>query len=213
MKSAKIFIFSGLILLATSGFGQLSLGIKGGFGLNQLTTDLEEVTQAAQAGYQFGAFVRLGDKVHLQPEIYFASKPGDLKYDLTSGNVRSSIHQEVVLKSVDVPLLVGAKIFNPPMMNIRLQAGPVASIVTKKTLDITMDGIDIPVDDSSLDSFKDMNWGIQFGAGVDVLMLTIDLRYELGLNNIYDQPDDAPEGDYSSLKNNMFFLSLGLKLL
>ena len=82
-----------------------------------------------------------------------------------------------------------------------------------KKFDITFDGVDQETDDDDKDSFKDMNWGLQLGAGVDVLMLTIDLRYELGLSNLYDKPDNAPEGGPGEFKNNVFFISVGWKIL
>ena len=39
------------------------------------------------------------------------------------------------------------------------------------------------------DDFSNINWALQFGAGIDFLFLTADIRYELGLNNIYKAPD------------------------
>lgn len=208
MKKLSIVII--VFFISTLSFGQLGLGIKGAATLSSFPSDVSEIENSLTPGYQFGAFVRVGDKWHIQPEIYFTSKSGTMKYDLLTTNVE----QQITLKAVDVPILVGWKIFDPPLMNIRLQAGPVASFVSQKKFDISLDGVkqDDPSDEFK-DSFNDLNWGLQVGAGVDVLFLSIDLRYELGLNNIYKSPDSSVDNSFSSLKNNLLFLSVGWKFM
>lgn len=210
----KIIVFAVAFLFAAVTFGQLSLGIKGGVNMNTLSTDLDDYEKAAQAGFQAGAFVRIGDKWHLQPEAYFTAKKGELTYDIDYGNgTVSNINQEMTLSSIDVPVLIGYKIIDPPTLNVRLQAGPVASIVTSKKFDLMVDKQAIDTPDEFPDNYKDLNWGLQFGAGVDFLFLTVDLRYELGLSNVYDKPEDAVDTDLGSLKNNLFFVSVGWKFM
>jgi hypothetical protein len=80
-------------------------------------------------------------------------------------------------------------------------AGPVASFVINKS--ITGENWDEAITE---DDFKNMNWGLQFGAGVDVLFLTLDIRYDIGLN-------DVSKLENFSLKNNMFTVGLGWKIL
>jgi hypothetical protein len=55
------------------------------------------------------------------------------------------------------------------------------------------------------DELKNAIWGLQAGIGVDVLMLTLDIRYEVGLNNI-----SAIDG--IEIRNALFNVSLGWKL-
>jgi hypothetical protein len=86
-------------------------------------------------------------------------------------------------------------------VNVRVMAGPVASFVIDKNL--TAENWDETINE---DDFKNMNWGLQFGAGVDVLFLTLDLRYEIGLN-------DVSKLETFSLKNNMFTVGLGWMIL
>jgi hypothetical protein len=47
------------------------------------------------------------------------------------------------------------------------------------------------------------------GAGVDILMFTLDVRYQVGLNDVITK---VKTFDYNS-KNNMFAVSLGWKIL
>ncbi|MCF8380733.1 MAG: PorT family protein [Bacteroidales bacterium] len=214
----KIIFLAAFLVMGYFSFSQLSLGIKGAITGSTLTTDMDEIEEAAKMGFQFGAFVRIGEKFHIQPEAYFSAKRGDLKMSFTDPmDPLKSIEaqQGITLNTIDVPILLGYKIFDPPLMNVRLQAGPVASIVTNKKFNVTLDGVDSPEDQATFnkDDLNDLNWGLQVGAGVDVLFLTIDLRYELGLNNLYIKPDNAPDGSVSEFKNNVFFLSVGWKFM
>ena len=218
MKKVMFLIIA--VVVGIQSFGQLGFGIKGAVTMSNFTTDLSEIHEAAKAGYQLGAFVRIGKKLHLQPEAYFTAKTGELSF--TSAGVDPNnpakmveVKQGITFSTVDVPVLVGYTIFDPKILKVRLQAGPVASIVTNKKYNLTFDGVDAEDDQSAFgkDDFNDLNWGLQFGAGVDVLFLTVDLRYELGLNNLYNKPDNAPAGSDAKFKNNVFFLSVGWKIL
>jgi len=194
------------------GFAQLHLGIKGGVSMSKLTTNINDVVEAAKTGYQLGAFVRIGKKFHLQPEVYFSAKPGKVEFttpDLNDPTKKFNISEDIHFSTVDIPVLVGLRLLKIPGGNIRLQAGPVASFVTNSTMTVSKDGVELPEDDYPKD-FKSFNWAAQFGAGVDVLFLTIDLRYELGLTNLYDKPENA--ADDRTYKNNVFFLSVGWKI-
>jgi hypothetical protein len=202
----KIIFSLSFIFISSLAFSQLGLGIKGAFTMSQLSTDIDDYTKAAKAGYQFGAFVRIGDKLHLQPEAYFTAKSGELENG--GGNVKQSF----TFNTIDVPVLLGYKILDPPTFNIRLQAGPVASFVASKSISITNNGIEKDATELE-DSFKNVNWGLQMGAGVDFLFLTVDIRYELGLSNMYDNPSNALAEDPDKYHNNVFFISVGWKIL
>ncbi|MCB2222052.1 MAG: PorT family protein [Bacteroidetes bacterium] len=210
----KIIVLSLFFVFATISFGQIGLGIKAGVNMNSLSTDLSDYEKAAKTGFQAGAFLRIGDKWHLQPEAYFTAKTGEFSYDFDAGSTTlTNVNQEITLNSIDVPVLIGYKLIDPPTLNVRLQAGPVASIVTSKKFDIMVDKQTVDTPDDYPDNFKDLNWGLQVGAGVDFLMLTVDVRYEIGLSNIYEKPEGATDSDLGSLKNNVFFVSLGWKIL
>jgi len=210
----KIMMMFVALFLGIYAYGQLGLGIKGAVTMSNLSTDLQDYENAAKVGFQGGAFVRIGDKWHLQPEAYFSSKAGkmDFNYDLGNSNP-VSVEQTVTLNTVDVPVLIGYKVIDPPTMNLRLQAGPVASFVMNKKFDFSSSNDQVTEEDAgfSEDDFKDMNWGLQFGAGIDFLFLTLDVRYELGLSNLYNKPDGADIDP--KFKNNIFFVSLGWKFL
>ena len=215
----KIILITAIALISSYSFGQLGFGIKGAVTMNSLSTDLSDYEKAAKTGYQLGAFVRLGKKLHIQPEAYFAIRSGELTtkvVGLDPNDMQNSVEvkQGMTLSTIDIPILIGYKILDPPTFNIRLQAGPVISMVVNKKFDVTLDGVDAPdeVTNTLEDDFNSANWGLQMGAGIDFLFLTLDVRYELGLSDLYKKSEANPV-DYGGLKNNIFFISVGWKIL
>ncbi len=216
----RIFITAILVSLFGISQGQIDFGVKGAITMSQLTTDLDAIKDAARAGWQAGAFLRIGDRWHLQPEGYFTAKTGKLEYSYTDINdplKTGEVRQNITFNTVDVPVLVGFKVIDPPAFNIRLQAGPVASFMVNKKFEVSSEGVAPPdLSDKYEDAYNDINWGLQFGAGVDFLFLTADLRYELGLNDMFDEgslSDGAHDPSVGTFKNHVFMLSVGFKLL
>jgi hypothetical protein len=197
----KVFLLSALVFLASVTFAQFTIGPKIGFTMSKLTTNFEDVVEEAKAGFQFGAFARFGDKLYVQPELMFVTKGGIIK----SGTVLDAKYS-IKLSTMQIPVLVGYRLLNLKVVNLRLMGGPAFSFITNKEIDLdegTPEGI---ISDNNI---KDAIWSIQLGAGVDVLMFTLDVRYEWGLNNLWD-----PQGGTSyDMKSNLWNISLGWKIL
>ena len=60
---------------------------------------------------------------------------------------------------------------------------------------------------NSADDLKNSTWSVQMGGGIDVFFVTLDVRYEMGVDNIYNGSSDV------EMKNNIFNVSLGIKFL
>jgi hypothetical protein len=195
----KLILLSVALMIGSAAFSQIpgfSIGPKIGTTFSKYTTDKDQIKEEMKSSFFFGAFVRLGNKIYVQPELLVMSKNGLLKNENTQeSQVTLKIH------TIDVPLLLGVKVLDLKVANVRVMAGPVASFVIDKN--ITSENWDETI---TKDDFKNMNWGLQFGAGVDVLFLTLDVRYEIGLN-------DISKLENFSLKNNMFTVGLGWKIL
>jgi hypothetical protein len=111
------------------------------------------------------------------------------------------------MKSIEIPLIVGWRIINLGVGNIRVLAGPSASIITNSTVSTSdVDNFINPIKESDI---EDMLWGFNIGAGADILMFTLDIRYQMGLNEVIKEV----EGFSFNSKNNMFAVSLGWKIL
>jgi len=188
----KIILFFAVCLVSMSLQAQLPLdfGLKIGYNSSKISTDLYPSEDNVNH-FLAGAFLRVNlSKIYIQPEAYFCTKGGDLSNNDVIGSFD--------LKTLDVPVLLGYKIIDQKIVNLRLHTGPVFSF----KLDGDVDGLNNNI---SADDFKDKCLAWQFGAGVDVLFLTLDARWEKGLSSVASNSGDA--------KNNMFIVSLGIKLL
>lgn len=195
----NIIIISLSLLFSVSGFAQIPsfcIGPKIGYNTSKLSVDPDVVSSELKNNFQYGAFVRFGEKVFLQPEVNYVTKGGVLKSS-TTGN------QDITLKTLTVPLLIGVRLVNLKVASVHLIGGPIASFAFDKNLIVTRPGSFRPI--NSADDIKTASWAIQAGAGIDLLIFTFDIRYEIGISEIYTSQD-------YSLKNNLLNVSLGLKL-
>lgn len=195
MKKLAFLIISLLVYSGVHAQLPFSFGPKAGFTTTKLTTNKQEIKEAFTANPHGGLFVRLGNKSFLQPEVIFTTKGGLF-------NRNDYLHaREIELSTVEIPLLVGSKILNTKAANIRMMAGPSISFILDK--EITMRNGFEPIDVNKL---QDAIWGLQAGIGIDFLMLTLDIRYEWGLNNLSSI-------DGISMYNSLFNVSFGWKIL
>jgi hypothetical protein len=187
-KIAVCFILS--LFLVSTASAQLSIGPKIGYTASKLSVDENDISSSFSSSFQYGAFARIGDAWFIQPEIMMTKKGGHLTYE--SKNYGSS-HQ-----TIDFAALFGIYILDFKVAKLNIQAGPVASIITDKGV------LEIP-DVVEKSEFSDAMWSLQFGLGVDALMFTLDVRYELGMSNVYS-------GDFNA-KNSLIQVTLGWKML
>ena len=177
---------------ALSAQPSFDLGLKTGLNNSKFTLNRDEISAESILKYHIGAFGRVGfGKIFIQPEAYFSAKGG--KLDGNFFDVATQFNFNVV----DVPLLAG--IIDGERANVRLQAGPVFSVLTSNKID----GDDL----LDPDYYKSNYFGFQYGIGADVFGFTLDLRMENGSNKLYQQPDPDLNG-----KNNTFMISVGYKI-
>jgi hypothetical protein len=197
MKKILLSILS-LVMLSVGAKAQFILGLKGGADISKIKTD--NLNTSSLTGYQAGIFMRAGNSVFFQPEIYLSSSGSKFYSQNAPGGNYSLEGNNVRFTNVNFPLLFG-KAFGPRNLNVRLLAGPVYTVVVDKNRHFS-------------DSFVDANPGIinygssvlgyQGGIGGDVGHFTIDFRYEGGLTQI--------NKDYSQ-KQNQWSVTLGFKVL
>ncbi len=208
----KIVLTFVLIFASSMIFAQFTLGPKIGYNTSKLSVDQSDIETSLKNSFQFGIFARLGSsdsKVYLQPEINWLTQGGVFKQPEVTGNI-SPFEQEIDLKTIQIPVIIGYKIINPKIINIRILAGPVASIVTDKKIESKdISGYIKPIEDANI---EDLIWSLQVGAGVDILMFTIDVRYNIGLNKVInDITIDGTPVTFAS-KVSGFSVSLGWKI-
>jgi hypothetical protein len=171
----------------------VQFGVKGGMNFSSLQpTTAKEFTSSNQAGYLAGLWLRFGALgFNFQPEMYLTSKNVDIVAN--GGETKQNF------TSIDVPLLIGGKI-GAFGLGGRFYTGPLVSFAINKGHSF----VDAAKAAGSL-NYQDQNFAWQFGAGIDIKKISIDLRYEAGITN----------QSYATGKTrvNLFNLSLAYSLV
>lgn len=207
----KIVLLLAFFVAANITFAQLHFGPKIGYNTSKLSVDKTDISSGLKNSFQFGAFVRLGgsgeSKIYLQPEVNFLTQGGI--FDGVELESLSPFKQEVNLKTVQIPLIVGAKLIDLKVASLRILGGPAASIVTNSEIENKISNYIEPIKEADI---KNMIWSFQVGAGIDVLMFTLDIRYNIGLNKLIDKINIDGEPVSFESKTSGFNVSLGWKI-
>ena len=189
----KTFVLFIAIAYTSITSAQVSLRPQAGFNSSNLTKDLESAEFSDQLGFQFGIDLQLGNKVYLQPGIFWESSKNELKERIDD---RTS---EFTISRVRVPVMLGYRLISDEAgaIDARLFTGPNASFAVSKNLDETAL--------LSKDDFKGAIYGWNIGFGVDLAIVFIDAGYSFGLSEVF-------EGVSSSARNNLFYVNAGLRL-
>ncbi len=204
MKTIRNFgVAVGIMMMSTSAFSQVSLNFGPKVGINYSRLSFSgadrRISNRYATGYQGGAFLRINfNRFYMQPEALFNEKGSRLSFDADpSDQVGSRISGKVKLQSLDVPLLLGVKLIDSKLFNLRIAAGPVYS----RQLNDRSDILDNLLPDSR---FRRNQYGYQAGLGIDLANLTLDARYEGGFQRIVPELGGRPSS---------FNFSVGFKLL
>ena len=168
-----------VILMLALAFGlsqaanaQINFGVKGGINYNsnsikEVQTDVFDGAKS-KTGYHAGIWLRFKIPViglYLRPELVYTSLENEVLYK-TSGNTTS-----YNFKKIDIPVLLGKKIFG--IGNVYV--GPSFQYI----LDSDFSFSDIP--NVEADGFT---VGLQFGGGIELGRLGIDVRWERAFSGI-----------------------------
>lgn len=219
MKTEKLFSISKLgalfVLLAisASSFAQkgmitspfFSVNLKGGVNLSQIKTNAGSLNAVineslnTKTGYVLGASARIGRKLFIQPEVLFSQKGGEVKSVLN--NVITGF--DMSYTTLDLPVLLGYR-----FGHFYVLGGPSFSnqVSQNNGLDQALSAVYSSW--KSGEGYKKSTLMYQVGAGVTLLGLTLDVRYETGENifntNTLLNLDQKP---------SLFQATLGIKIL
>jgi hypothetical protein len=185
-----VILFSKIALASAQLIPSFQFGIKGGMNLTDLS-HTGTFNSSNQAGYLGGIWMRFGALgFNFQPEAYVTGK--DVNVDNNGSLTRAKF------TSLDVPLLVGAKV-GAFGLGARFYTGPVVSFALNKDQSFSQAAGDI----IHL-NYNNQNYAWQFGTGLDIRKISIDLRYEAGLSQVSYQTGNT--------HINLFNLSLAYKI-
>jgi hypothetical protein len=191
-RTILISIMIAVLMLASSIFAQdaarpMKYGIKAGFGMANLTGDIDGNKSMLTPGFGLFLTYKASPNFAIQPEVLYEMK--GTKEDGGDGKIK--------LNYITVPVLLKYVIPTQGKMAPSIFAGPYLGF---KASAKDQDG-------TKLEGVKSTDFGVAFGAGLDFAagatgVFTIDARYELGLSNTNDVGD-------VSVKNSWLGLYLG----
>lgn len=192
-----------------------SLKLKGGVNLSSIRTDLMNSGLSVlaneslknQVGWVAGLSARVGKSFFLQPELLLSQKGGQFASSITVMNVLTNKVYDLKYTNLDLPVLIGYKkgIFYG-------LAGPVASYTLSENSAIKEAVTNYYQDWKENKGLEKAKVGFQIGAGIQVLGITFDLRYETSFKNIVNQ-SILPAGIAIDSRQNLFQATVGFNLL
>ncbi len=201
MKSNRLIVVFGALLIASQAFAQaqFALGLRGGlnlakFDISQGVSNIENRT-----GFHGGAFALIKlTKFGIQPEVQF-SKQGS-SFRANTSNIEANFDY------INVPIML--KLYLAAGLN--LQAGPQFGFLSTSELRETVGSI-VTVQDAKDRLGKKSDTSIAVGAGWDLPFgLMIEARYVFGLQDVQLRPSTTSPLDF---KNQVIQVSLGYKLI
>jgi hypothetical protein len=200
-----------VFLSAEVSNAQFAFGLKLGYNASKLSSSIDSIKASVNSGFHAGAFLRFGKRVYLQPEAYYTFSGGT--YENNVAGTLDNWKQKVTIGTLDVPVLIGFKIIKSKVLEWRIMVGPeVSFLVNSKVKDFN--DVTGPLKTSDINS---VNWYGQAGTGIDILFLTLDIRYQFGLNTVINDVTKTVGTTTTTYpvnaKNNLFLVSLGFKIL
>lgn len=222
MKNLRLFFLMTFVFAAVSASAQLSFGVKAGLNMSTIT-DVEDSDM--KIGYKVGPTVEymFAPNMGIQSGLLLSSKGVKSSLSYHDDYENETINQDATINSnyLELPILFAYKFAIAPDTKVYLNAGPYLAygIFGKTKFKYTIDGYsgDYEVKyDTFGDDYYDENlethypgmerfdFGLSFGAGMEITKFNFGLNYDLGLKKVYDVDGDSP-------KNSNFWISAGYK--
>lgn len=188
----KIIITSFLLLTIIYAEAQVELKPAIGFNITNVTKDPVSGQSNGQAGFQVGASVLIGTKFYVDPGVFYVKKSTEFVSEGTDFE-----DFKLDMAGIRIPVAIGYNLLGneDSFANLRVFGGGSGFFVT------SVDGGDADKDDVNTTS-----WGVFAGAGLDVWILFLDVKYEWSLTNI------SSVTDFDIGQNRSFFTNLGVRI-
>jgi hypothetical protein len=194
----KRFLTVSLAVLFTAALlpqsGTAAVGFKGGLGLSTLAmTPASSISQVNLKAPVGGVFFGIGlGLFSIQPEILYIRMGTRLQ------EAGSSDWMEIRLDYVQVPVLLKINVLPGPISPM-IYGGPYGAyrFAARGAVSGVAGAVDIG------DAYKTTDYGVVFGGGIDfklvVIKLSAEVRYNLGLADILNEPDPGASSKNKSL--------------
>jgi hypothetical protein len=180
-----------LLLIVVAGRAQFDMGLKAGYnsslGFNNLnmvgdkTYTLENVKAEMWNNFHAGLYARVFiKKFYLQPEFLYSIQKKD--YDMTNvlvGGQAMNVETYMEISTVVIPVYLGYKLLDLKIASLRVFAGPKFIMNAGSSLEyknLTSQQISAA---SLAQEFKNSQIDLDAGAGLDLLMFSVEARMNL----------------------------------
>lgn len=221
----KRILFSTVFLfIITIAYAQFNFGVKAGYNSSLTLSNLSSVSDGSYNlgdvksemwnNFQAGLFARVFiKKFYIQPELLYSVQKKEYNMiDVAINGNPTDINTYMSVSNVEVPLMIGYKLLDMKIANLRVFAGPKFILKAASSLDYKNIENGEPITaDNLMKDFKDSQVDLEVGAGIDILMFALDAR----LNLVQDIAGKFKSiGDVSTIKppTSAFVISLGWKL-
>lgn len=189
-----------MLITGVSAFAQSGFGVKGGLNYaDNGEIEFEDTMNAVEnteskIGYHFGVYYRASMAgFFVKPELLYTTTTSSFEFNDQSADYN--------ITKLDLPILVGARILGP----LNIFAGPALQYI----LENDFEGVALN------DLENKFTVGAQFGAGIQLGSLGVDIRYERALTDNETQVLDSNNLSGISrvdTRPNQFILSLSIDL-
>jgi len=192
----KKIVLSFVVFMLFASVSLAQTQVKVAFGINSsaLFPDNANLTKKAEIGWQMGGSWLMGDKLYVEPGIYYSNFTSTLQ-----GTDTSSFDYTSKIDMFRVPVFIGYHIVgnaSDSFFNLRVFGGPTASFVTKVA----------ESNPFKKDDFSKVLWGVDAGIGINVWWIFVDIGYEWGLNKVYKHDI------YGSAKSKAIWINAGIRI-
>ena len=179
------FIFSGQLFAQNT---KVKINPKVGVNISAIEADLDEIRTSARAGWNAGLDVVIGKPLFISQGLHYYNYSAKLQGRINDVD-DFRLEDQTTIRSIKAPFNIGLK-----LLGLRAQAGIVPTYVigVNEQTDFAFD----------IDDLNRLTWGFNIGAGMDILFLTVEANYEIGMSDYFKNVQGA---------NNVLTVSAGIK--
>lgn len=181
-----------VLFLSVATYAQVELKPAIGLTITDVSKNPDTGKAKGRAGFQIGGSVLIGNKFYFEPGVFYTKKSTEFVEEGVSAN-----DIKLNMTGIRIPVTVGYHLLGneESLAALRIMAGGSAFIVT---------GVD--AENADKEDFNSPAWGVYAGAGVDVWILFLDVKYEWSLTDV------ASITDFDIGKHKALYANLGVRI-